>query len=337
MSAIPASPLRLLLVIDELASLQAGHDTSVAIMEAAQVRGHRISVTTVRDLMIASGRAQAACRDVTVVPARLDQGRWIAADPWYTAAEAVPVQLDDFDAIFMRTDPPVDATYLRATYILDLVDQRSTLMMNDPAGLRHANEKLFGLRLPELGPATVVAADPKTIVETVQSWGRAVLKPTDAMAGRGVLVLDPEDVNLWSIVETATERGAVHVVVQQWVDAAVDGDRRVIVLGGEPLGSVRRVALGDDFRCNMAAGAVTVKDDVTDVDRAICASLAPHLAEHGLHFVGIDVIGDRLTEINVTSPTGVREIDALSGSDLAGDIVSWVEQRCSTLAGADAR
>lgn len=320
--------LRVLLIIDELAGLRPGHDTSVAIMEAAQRRGHGVSVTTVRELAIVDAAAHATCREVALVPAELENGRWVAAQQWYTVGERRPQRLDEFDAIFMRTDPPVDANYLRATFILDLVDQRKTLMVNDPAGLRNANEKLFGLRVPQLGPETMISADAEDIVRYVHGWGKAVLKPTDAMAGRGVLVLDPNDVNLQSIIEGATERGTVQVVVQKWINAATEGDRRVIVFDGVPVGSVRRVAQGGDFRCNMATGAGTVSDTVTEADRRICEQLAPHLREHGLHFVGIDVIGDLLTEVNVTSPTGIREIDALSGTDLAGDLMAWVESRC---------
>ncbi len=328
-------PLDLLFVIDPIETLQAGHDTSVALMEAAQSRGHRVSITSVPELGIDGAEAFATCRPLTVTPAVLDQGRWIAAESWFLSGPDQERDVDEFDAVFMRTDPPVDDDYLRATFILDLVDPHSTLMVNSPAGLRNANEKLFGLRVPELGPPTFLSADVSAIVDRVRHWGRAVLKPTDAMGGRGVLVLDPADVNLHSIVEGATDRGRTHVVVQQWIDGAVDGDRRIIVLDGVPVGSVRRVALGDDFRCNMAAGAVTIADEITAADRTLCAALAPHLEEHGIVFAGIDVIGGRLTEVNVTSPTGVREIDALSGSALASDIIAWVESAAVKRVGSD--
>ncbi len=233
----------------------------------------------------------------------------------------------------MRTDPPVNAQYLRATYLLDLVDPGRTLLVNSPAGVRNANEKLFALRAPELGPATLVSADRRQIRETIGTWGRAVLKPTDGMAGRGILLLHPADPNLASILDSATERGQSQVVVQQWLPASAEGDRRVIVLDGQPIGVVRRIACAGEFRCNMAVGARVVADAVTDRDRAICARLAPLLQEQGLVFVGLDVIGDCLTEINVTSPTGLREIDALTGSHLAADIVAWVESHCHATAG----
>lgn len=318
--------LKILLIIDPISGLNPGHDSSVAIAEAAQVRGHEVSVTTVRGLAVDGSVPLARCRPVTVVPAVLEHGRWVTVDDWYQLGEAVTVDINGFDVVMMRTDPPVDDAYLRATFILDFVDPASTLVVNAPSGLRDANEKLFGMRVPEIGPATLLSADKDLIIDRVRTWGKAVLKPTDAMAGRGVLVLDPGDVNLHSILEGATERGRNQVVVQQWIDGAIDGDRRIILIDGTPVGSVRRVALGDDFRCNMAAGAATVQDSVRDEDQEICRALAPHLKRHGLIFVGIDVIGGRLTEVNVTSPTGIREIDALSGTDIAGDLMAWAER-----------
>lgn len=333
----PASgQLEMLLIIDPIQSLQPAHDTSVAIIEAAQRMGHRVSVTTVRELGVDGTEAMAACRSVQVTPAVLEQGRWVAVEDWFEEGATTHRRLGEFDAVFMRSDPPVDDAYLRATFILDFVDPRRTLVVNSPAGLRHANEKLFGLRVPEIGPPTLLSADKDVIIERVREWGKAVLKPTDAMAGRGILVLQPDDVNLHSIVEAATERGRSQVVVQRWLDAVIDGDRRIVLVDGEPKGAVRRVALGDDFRCNMAAGAATVRDEVTDADRELCARLAPHLREYGLIFVGIDVIGGRLTEVNVTSPTGVREIDALSGTDVAGELMTWVESVCGTKLEANA-
>jgi len=319
------SALDMLFVVDELATLLPSHDTSVALMEAAQLRGHRVLVTSASGLGYQDGVVTARCQDVTLRPAVLHGRRWITDREWFQLGEAYDYPLDEAQVVFMRTDPPVDAEYLRATYLLDLVDPDRTIVINSPKGLREANEHLFALRVPELSPPTLVSADARQIRDTVGDWGRAVLKPTDGMAGRGVLILAAGDPNLASIVDTATDRGRVQVLVQQWVPACAHGDRRVIVLDGTPIGAVRRIAGEDEFRCNMATGAAAVTDSVTDLDRDICAELAPHLRAHGLVFVGIDVIGDRLTEVNVTSPTGLREIDALSGTQLAEDVVAWVE------------
>jgi glutathione synthase len=320
-------------VIDEIPSLLPGHDSSVALMEAAQRRGHRVLVTTAAELGFAHGHAIASCRQATLRPAVLHEGQWIADPEWFSLGPRECYRLDDAAVVFIRTDPPVNAQYLRATYLLDLIDPGRTLLVNSPAGVRNANEKLFALRVPELGPATLVTTDRRQIRDAVRTWGKAVLKPTDGMAGRGILVLDPADPNLASILDSATERGRVQVVVQQWLPASAEGDRRVIVLDGQPIGVVRRIACAGEFRCNMAVGARAVADAVTDWDRAICARLAPLLREYGLVLARLDVIGDCLTEINVTSPTGLREIDALTGSHLAADIVAWAESHCHATVG----
>jgi glutathione synthase len=329
------APLEILFVIDPIETLLPGHDSSVALMEAAQTRGHHVSIATTRDLEVEDAHATARARTARLVPAVRSGSGWTTARDWFDLSAPQTRRLSDFHAVFMRVDPPVDADYLRATYLLDRVDRSRTVLVNRPSGLRNANEKLFALRVPELGPATLVSADPVRLSERVAEWGTAVLKPTDAMAGRGIFVLSQSDVNLRSLLETATERGARHVVLQRWIPESELGDRRVIVLDGEPIGAVRRVSVGTDFRCNMAAGAEPVADAVTERDREICAALAPHLRAEGLVLVGIDVIGGQLTEVNVTSPTGLREIDALSATDLGGRIVEWVEHaHSSRLTGA---
>jgi len=320
-------PLVLVFVIDPIATLNAAHDTSVALMESAQARGHRVLVTTMGELGVRDGRATARCTPVTLRPAVLRDGRWSVCENWYATLPVETRVLDDADAVFIRTDPPVDAAYLRATFVLDLVDARNTVMVNAPAGLRNANEKLFSLQFPELCPDTLVSADIAEIVEATRAWGKAVVKPTDGMAGRGIMLLRPDDPNLRSILEAATTRGRDQVVVQRFLPESVDGDRRVIVVDGAPVGVVRRIATGGEFRCNMAAGASVAADAVTARDKEICARIADQLAEQGLIFVGIDVIGDHLTEINVTSPTGLREIDAFAGTRLADTVIAAVERR----------
>lgn len=323
--------LDLVFVIDPLASLNAAHDTSVALMESAQARGHRVLVTTMADLGVRDARATALCTPVHLHPATLHGGRWRARPDWYSTGTPERRVLDDADAVFVRTDPPVDAAYLRGTFVLDLIDQERTVVVNGPAGLRHANEKLFVLRFPELCPDTLVSSDISEIVDVTREWGKAVVKPTDGMAGRGIMLLDPADPNLHSILEGATGRGRHQAVVQRFLPESVDeGDRRVIVLDGAPLGVVRRVAGEGEFRCNMAAGASVVADTVTPRDKEICARIADDLAANGLFFVGIDVIGRYLTEINVTSPTGVREIDAFAGTRMGDSVIAWVEHRRAT-------
>lgn len=329
MSQSTTRSLVLVFVVDPIASLNPVHDTSVAMMEAAQERGHRVLVTTMPQLEVRDARAHAMCTPIRVHPAELRDGRWTARPDWFVAGAAQRWLLDDVDAVFVRTDPPVDAAYLRATFILDLVDRRGTAVVNEPAGLRDANEHLFSLQFPQLCPDTLVTADVGDIVDATRRWGRAVVKPTDGMAGRGIMLLDPDDPNLRSILETATTRGRDQVVVQRWVAEVSEGDRRVIVLDGVPIGVVRRVARGPEFRCNMAAGAAPVADSVTPRDKELCSLIADQLVAHGLAFVGLDLIGDYLTEINVTSPTGVREIDAFDGTRLSDHVIASVERRAA--------
>jgi glutathione synthase len=319
-------PLRIVVIADPPAVLQPAHDSTVAIVEAAQQRGHEVLLTTAERLTIRQTRAHAACRPVTVVPATLAGCRWTAVPDWYLLGEQRDVPLDDVDVVAMRTDPPFDARYLRATYLLDHVDPARVVMLNHPEGLRSANEKLFTLRFPELVPDTLVSADAAEVVATVRGWGCAVLKPTDGMAGRGILLLRADDPNVPSILETATERGRTQVIVQRYLPEAEQGDRRIIVLAGEPVGVVRRVAVPGEFRCNLAAGALPVADAVTPADKQLCATIAPELARWGILLAGVDVIGGRLTEVNVTSPTGLREIDALSGIRSARLVVEQLER-----------
>lgn len=316
--------MRLLFVVDPLPTLQPAHDTSVALMEAAQAGGHEVLATTMRELSVVGGGAVARAERVTVDPCRVVDGRFVAPSSWYRAEPVGAVRLDDVDVVLVRTDPPVDADYLRGTYVLDAARGPRTLLVNDPRGLRDVNEKLFTLRYPDLVPETVVSADLGELRGAVAAWGRAVLKPTDAMAGRGVLLLRADDPNLASLLELSTGRGRSHVILQRFVPEAVDGDRRVIVVDGEPVGAIRRVASGTEFRCNMAAGATVLPDAVTSRDKELCEALAADLRALGIVLAGLDVIGDRLTEVNVTSPTGAREIEALSGVPVARVVLDRV-------------
>lgn len=316
-------PHRFLFVVDPLSTLDPGHDSSVALMEAAGERGHVVAATTMSELSLAAGAVRTRCRELT-----LRRGNPSPGQDWFDAGLARDRAVEDFDAVFVRTDPPVDPDYLRATYVLDLVDPRRVFLINAPGGLRAANEKLFALQFPELCPPTTVTASRNNIRNFLQAHGAAVIKPTDGMGGRGVLLLREGDENVESILEEATDRDRRHVIVQKYLDEVRGvGDRRVIVLDGVPVGAVRRRAPAGEFRCNMAVGGAPEADMITARDREICARLASRLNQLGLIFVGIDVIGSYLIEVNVTSPTGLREIDGHStGPGLGIRIIKWLEQ-----------
>ncbi|MGC8712060.1 MAG: glutathione synthase [Leptodesmis sp.] len=311
-------------IIDPIDRLDPGHDTSVALMEAAQVLGHEIWITQANQLGVMEGRAFAFLQPVQLVPVELQDGRWIAANPWFKVGDRVQRFLDEMDAVFMRTDPPVTVPYLYATYILDYINPEKTLVVNSPKGIRTANEKMYALQFAEAMPETIVTLDKQVIREFAERQGAAVLKPLGGKAGEGVLFLDPGDRNFNSMVEISTHQGLMPVMVQTYLPDAKLGDKRIILLHGEPIGSVNRIPTGQEFRGNMAVGGAVAQTEITDREREICAQLAPFLRRDGLIFVGIDVIGGYLTEVNVTSPTGIREIDRLSGVNLGRQVIEWI-------------
>jgi len=313
-------------IIDPIQALDPGHDTSVALMEAAQELGHEVWITQANLLGVVDGKAFATLQQVQLIPVHLIEGRWVAANPWFMLGDRVRLPLETMDAVFMRTDPPVTVPYLYATYILDYIDPAKTLVVNSPQGIRAANEKMYALQFTDAIPETIVSQNKQVIQEFVAQKGVAVLKPLGGKAGEGILVLQTGDRNINSLIEISTQQGLVPVMVQTFLPAAKDGDKRIILLNGEPIGAVNRIPTGNEFRGNMAVGGRVAQVDITEREREISAQLAPTLRRDGLIFVGIDVIGGYLTEVNVTSPTGVREIDRLDGVRLGCQVIEWIVQ-----------
>jgi glutathione synthase len=311
-------------IIDPIHQLDPGHDTSVALMEAAQILGHEVWITHANHLAVIGGKAYASLTGVMLSPVTLEEGKWVAIPAWYELGERQFLPLEDMDAVFMRKDPPVDTPYLYATYLLDYINPEKTLVLNTPMGLRAANEKMYALQFQDAIPETIVAQNKQTIRAFVEKRGQAILKPLGGKAGEGILYLEAGDRNLNSLVELSTQQGQVPVMVQQFLPEAKEGDKRIILLDGEPIGAVNRIPTGNEFRGNMAVGGRVAQAQITDREREICTQLAPILRRDGLIFVGIDVIGGYLTEINVTSPTGVREIDRLDGVQLGQTAIDWV-------------
>jgi glutathione synthase len=313
--------MKIAFVADPLESLDASIDTTVGLMHAAQDRGAEVWVTQARLLEAAHGRARADAFRVRLAPSRPRSGhRWTVARRWFTATQPQRVWLDDMAAVFMRTEPPVDRTYINATLILDLVDPARTALVNDPGGLRTCSEHLLPLRFPDLIPPTVVTADERTVRSFLAEYQTAVVKPVDGFSGHGVLRLDRHDPNLASLVEISTHGGARAVVVQRFLRDVSAGNKRIFVVAGEPTGAVYRFPQAGDFRIgNPAAEA-----PVTARDREICARLAPMLRRHGIHLAGLDVIGPYLIEVNVTSVGALRKADALLGWTLCADLLDSV-------------
>lgn len=317
--------MKLAFIIDPIQRLDPTHDTSVAFIEAAQKLGHEVWITQANQLSVVDGKAWAVLERITVVPVTLGENRWIAVEQWFTTEASTFQALETMDAVLMRTDPPVDTAYLYATYILDYIDRTKTLVINSPRGIRAANEKMYALQFTDAIPNTIVTQDKRVIRQFLEQQGTAVLKPLGGKGGEGILFLDGNDRNLNSMIEISTLQGKLPVMVQAYLPQAKDGDKRIILLNGTPIGAVNRIPTGNEFRGNMAVGGRSAKTDITDREREICAMLAPTLNRDGLIFVGIDVIGGYLTEVNVTSPTGIREVDRLNNTELATQVVNWIE------------
>jgi len=324
-------------ILDPLDRLDPGHDSTVALMEAAQQQGHEVWVTQASQLGVAQGRAQATVQQIQLDPVVRDATglRWVAPMQWYHLCGSPCLAfLDEMDVVLMRTDPPVNVPYLYATYILDAIDPRQTLVMNAPSGLRQANEKMYALQFAAVIPTTIVSAAKAEIRAFVEMQQRAVLKPIGGKAGEGILFLEAGDRNLNSLIELSTQQGQLPVMVQQFLPEAKAGDKRIIVLNGEPIGAINRIPTGDEFRGNMAVGGRVAAVEITERDREICQTVAPRLQADGLYFVGLDVIGGYLTEVNVTSPTGIREVDLFNHVSLGLTTVQWIEARLNQLRSA---
>ena len=315
-------------LMDPLEQVLVHHDTTFALMRSAQERGHRLLSFEQEALFHRDGRAFARAREVQVFDR---QGHHFRA----LAEREVP--LAALDVLWMRKDPPVDLAFLHATQLVESTGDRPPLYVNAPSGLRTANEKLWALHFPELTPVTLVSRDPgqlRTFIEEAPEG--VIVKPVDGHGGEGVVLLRKGDRNTASILELLTERGREWAVAQHYVPAAREGDKRILLLDGEPLGAILRVPLEHENRANMAVGGKPVKCQLTPRDREICARLAPRLRSEGLVFVGIDVIGDFLIEVNVTSPTGLAEMARLDGGDPAGRILAHVERLAAGRPGAPA-
>lgn len=313
--------MRTLFVIDPLDGLDASLDTSIGLMHAAQDLGVEVWATEARHLELVDGRAVAWARALKLAPSTPEAGcRWTVPDPWYDAGPVEQVRMDDMDAVFMRIEPPVDPDFLAATYVLDHVHPGGTAMVNAPSGLRACSEHLLGLSFPDLVPPTVVTARAETVRQFLAEHQRIVVKPVDGFGGRGVFLLSRHDPNLASVIETSTSGGTCAVVAQPYLAHVESGNKRIYVLDGVAVGASIRHPVPGDFRIDSPDGPA----ELTPRDLEIVERLAPTLREHGLRCVGLDVIGEHLIEVNVTSPGALRKADALLGTSYCADLVSHV-------------
>ncbi|WP_224240532.1 glutathione synthase [Hyalangium gracile] len=308
-------------LMDPLEHVRVDHDSTFAMMLEAQRRGHTVRYFEQGWLRFGGTCAEARMRTVTV---RREVGRHMEV------LEESVRPISSLDVLFMRKDPPVDVDFLHATQLVELCAGRQPVYINSPQGIRDANEKLFALNFPELMPETCVSREKAVLTDFIQRHpAGTILKPVDGFGGKGIVFVGQGDRNTRSMLELLTDQGREAIIAQAYVPQSRQGDKRIILVDGEPLGAVLRVPSEDDHRGNMAAGGKPVKTTLTAREKEICARLKPALLERGLLLVGIDVLGDYLTEVNVTSPTGLVEIDALDGISVEASVIGMAERLAS--------
>lgn len=309
--------MRILFVMDPVDRLAWDKDTSFAFMRAAARNGHEVFHTELHLVQNRGRVLSAACRPLTVHP----------GSPWLVSGAPLTLELESLDAVLIRKDPPFDVAYLRVTQQLDFVKER-VVVMNDPQGLRDANEKMFAFHFSEFMPRSLVSSNPKALLDFMEEvGGKAVLKPLDGAGGSGVVVLSQGDPNCRSLVDVWTEEGKRLALVQEYQPAIRIGDKRVLVLDGKPLGAILRVPRADDVRANIHAGGNVVPTELSPKEQELVLAVGPKLREHGLWFVGLDLIGEKLIEVNVTSPTGIQELSRFSGRPVEDDVIAWIAER----------
>lgn len=305
-------------VSDPVEDFKPYKDTTFALMLAAQARGWDLVVFGTADLWVDEGIAFGRGRRVKVTD---DKKHWF---DWLGDAEVQ--KLGTLDAVLMRSDPPVNAAYIAATWVLELAERQGTLVLNKPSALRDYNEKLATAWFPEFTPPTLFAADMAALRAFHAEHGDVIYKPIDGMGGRGIFRVKPDGLNLGSVIEQLSDYGKQMITAQKYLPAINEGDTRVLIVHGQPIDyGLARIPQAGETRGNLAAGGRPEPRPLTPAQRRIAETLGPKLLEKGLWFVGLDVIGEHLTEINITSPTCAREIDAAFGTDIAGRLMAAVD------------
>ncbi|HIF9126349.1 TPA: glutathione synthase [Photobacterium damselae] len=311
--------IKLGIVMDPIESINIKKDSSFAMMMEAQRRGWEIHYMEMNDLSLEQGKAVARTRVVS-----------LKEDPngWFEFQSEQEIALSELDAVLMRKDPPFDTEYIYATYILERAEVEGTLIVNKPQSLRDCNEKLFTAWFPELTPTTMVTRRADKLKAFHQQHGDVILKPLDGMGGSSIFRVMNGDPNVSVIIETLTNMGQNYCMAQTFVPDISNGDKRILVVDGEPMPyCLARIPAKGETRGNLAAGGRGEARPLSETDRRIAEAVAPTLKEKGLIFVGLDVIGDKLTEINVTSPTCIREIEAAFDISITGKLMDAIERR----------
>ncbi|WP_394147429.1 glutathione synthase [Shewanella atlantica] len=311
--------IKLGIVMDPISDINIKKDSSFAMLLAAQSRGYQLFYMEMQDLAMVNGEAMAKMRGLSV---KNDP------DSWFELGEVVDTPLSELDVVLMRKDPPFDTEFIYATYMLERAEEEGVLIVNKPQSLRDANEKLFTAWFPEFTPETMVTRDAERIREFYKQKGDIILKPLDGMGGTLIFRIKAGDPNVGVIIETLTEYGQRYAMAQAFIPDITSGDKRILVVDGEPVPySLARIPQKGETRGNLAAGGRGVAQPLSDSDWAIARAIGPELKKRGLIFVGLDVIGDKLTEINVTSPTCIKEIEAAFDVDITGMLMDAIETR----------
>jgi glutathione synthase len=320
-----STPKRLGVVMDPIAAITYAKDSTLAMLLAAQARGFELVYLEQRDLLLRDGVAMGAMRALTV-----------RADPadWFTLGPAVQAPLNALDVLLMRKDPPFDTEYIYSTYILERAEAEGVMVVNRPQGLRDMNEKVYTAWFPQCCAPTLITRDMAEMGSFLREHGKVVVKPLDGMGGRSIFVLEKHDHNARVVFETLTGYGQHFAMAQRYIPDIVEtGDSRVLLVDGEPVPyALARIPSGDDHRGNLAAGARGVGRALNDRDRWLAGEIGPTLAAKGMIFVGLDVIGGFVTEINVTSPTGIRELDKQFNIRIGDILIGAIERRLAVRA-----
>lgn len=315
--------IKLGIVMDPISQINIKKDSSFAMLLKAQERGYELFYMEMKDLYLEQGTAAASMRRLSVQQ---------DADNWYNLEEAEDHPLADLDVILMRKDPPFDTEYIYATYLLERAESEGTLIINKPQSLRDANEKLFTAWFAEFTPKTLVSRDQTRLRAFHKQQGDVIMKPLDGMGGASIFRLKADDPNVGVVMETLTDHGQRYCMAQEFMPEIKAGDKRILIVDGEPMPyCLARIPAQGETRGNLAAGGRGVAQPLSDSDWEIARAIGPKLKEKGLVFVGLDVIGDKVTEINVTSPTCIREIEAAFDISITDKLMDAIETRLAAV------
>ncbi len=300
--------MKFLFVIDPIKNINPLKDSSAALMQASSKKNIEIWSCTPQDLEARGDEVWASSVKVEV-------------NPWISFKENDCIPLADFNCIWMRKDPPVNEAYLYATHLLEVAERKGVKVINKPSSLRAWNEKLGALRYSHLMAPTIVASKVKDLINFANLNNEVVIKPLGGKGGQGVIRINKNSPGIKSIIELITSQEELPVMMQKFIPEVIEGDKRIIIVNGEAIGSINRIPQGGDFRSNLAMGGKAEPTSLTEKEKSICLELSQHFKDEGLFFVGIDVINGMLSEINVTSPTGLREIENLSNKNVSEEVI----------------